>query len=436
VGQINPAPYNPRVDLGPRDPRYKRLLKSLREFGLVEPLVWNRRTGHLVGGHQRFKVLLARGAKSLQVSVVDLPLDREKALNISLNKPAGDWDKDKLAELLDELVRTPKFDIEITGFDLPAATEIMAAEQIDQADDGFDVRQALEAASGPPLTQPGDLIVLGPHRLLCGDATKEQDVRLAVGGLGHRRADVGLLWTDPPYNVDYTGNNRPVRASTTRSRAQPNSPAKRWAPIRHDHMNDEDYAKWLLAALGPAAGVLAPGAPFYVWNSHKNFGLLHSQLTGLGLRVASVITWAKESFSPGFGDYNQHTEFCLYGWKPGNADGKPGGHAWFGPPNESTLWSVNRERTGSYEHPTQKPLLLAERAIRNSTLPGAIVLDPFLGSGTALIAAARLGRRCVGLELEPRYCDVIVRRFMALAGTDAVAPRVAKRYASPKGAAA
>ncbi len=129
IDRINPAPYNPRRDLQPGDPDYEKLARSIDEFGCVEPLVWNRRTGHLVGGHQRFKVLLARGATEVEVSVVDLPPDREKALNIALNKISGDWDPRKLAELLDELVQVPDFDVELTGFDLPDADALIAEVQ-------------------------------------------------------------------------------------------------------------------------------------------------------------------------------------------------------------------------------------------------------------------------------------------------------------------
>ena len=132
-----------------------------------------------------------------------------------------------------------------------------------------------------------------------------------------------------------------------------------------------------------------------------------------------------ESFAIGYGDYNQQTEFCLYGWAP---IGEKGGHHWYGPTNESTLWQVRRDPTKSYQHPTQKPLELAERAIRNSTRPGQLVLNTFLGSGTTLIAAERTGRKCFGLEIDPHYCDVIVRRFLAFAGKDAVDSDIADRY--------
>jgi DNA modification methylase len=143
----------------------------------------------------------------------------------------------------------------------------------------------------------------------------------------------------------------------------------------------------------------------------------------MGYRVGCVLTWAKESFSIGYGDYNQQTEFCLYAWKQGT-----GRHRWYGPTNETTLWQVARDHTQHYLHPTQKPVELAERALRNSSKRGDIVMDVFLGSGTTLVAAERLGRRCFGIEIDPKYCDVVIRRYIALVGEGNVPAGLAERY--------
>jgi DNA modification methylase len=226
-----------------------------------------------------------------------------------------------------------------------------------------------------------------------------------------------LCHTDPPYGVRYDAENRP---GPHRGRQAPRG---RHEPIQNDALTPKQYAAWFEPVADSLCDALAPGAPLYIWNSHRNFGLMHDLLTERGFKVSSVITWAKPSFAPGFGDYNEQTEFCLYGWKRGAR------HPWYGSKSETTLWQVARDRTQSYQHPTQKALELAERAIRNSSRSGEIVFDPFLGSGTTLIGAARLGRRCFGLEIEPGYCDVIVRRYIALAGMGAVPPEVADRYA-------
>ena len=410
ISRINPAPYNPRKDLKPDDRQFQQLVRSMDEFGFVEPLVWNKCTGNLVGGHQRFKVLLARGIQEVQVSVVNLPLAKEKALNIALNKISGQWDNDKLAELLDELIKTPEIELDAMGFEMPEAEQLIADILGDSdADDLFDVAGEL-ADNRPTVTKPGDLIELGQngrHRILCGDATKPADLAQLMADSRAR-----LCHTDPPYGVSYDRSNRPA----VKKRGSSNE------LIKNDDLTPKRYASWFGKVATGMVEVLAPGAPYYIWNAHKNFGLMHDLLTANNFKVASAIVWAKESFSPGFGDFNEQVEFCLYGWKRGAR------HRWYGPKNESTVWRVKRDRTDLYRHPTQKALELAERAIRNSSRKDDVVFDPFLGSGTTLIAAARLGRRCFGLEIEPGYCDIIVRRYIALAGRDAVSDELLNRY--------
>jgi len=250
----------------------------------------------------------------------------------------------------------------------------------------------------------------GEHRILCGDVTKPSDVAKLMADNRAR-----LCNTDPPYGVNYDRRNRP-----SAKRPRKNTVAQ--DKIHNDNLTPKRYAAWFAKVADVLAEVMTAGTPFYIWNSHKNFGLMHDLLTTRGFKVVSVITWAKESFCPGFGDYNEQVEYCLYGWKGGAR------HFWYGPKNESTLWQIHRDRTSLYHHPTQKALELAERAIRNSSRVGDIVFDPFLGSGTTLIAAARLGRRCSGIEIEPRYCDCIVRRYIALAGHAAVSEEIAGRY--------
>lgn len=413
IERINPAAYNPRLDLKPGDRDYDQLERSMDEFGFVEPLVWNRRTGNLVGGHQRLKILQSRGIKQIEVSVVDLPLEREQALNVALNKIGGDWDERKLADLLTGLAEIPDFDVSLTGFDATEITNLLdRLEALDNEDD-FDLADALAAgADQPPVTAPGELIALGNHRLLCGDSAKIAEVERLLAGT---RAD--LVFTDPPYNVDYYGGSRPTpkKARPKRSRS--------WGRIYMDDLSQEDYEQWLGQVMQNMHTALAPGGSFYIWNGHRQFGPMHALLTAAGSHISCVIVWAKESFAIGYGDYNQQTEFCLYGWQAQpKSTGKKAVHRWYGPTNESTLWQIHRDRTREYRHPTQKPLALAERALRNSSRRGECVLDLFLGSGSTLIAAERLERRCYGLEIDPRYCDAIVRRYLALVGEKASEP--------------
>jgi len=417
INRINPAPYNPRKNLKPDDTEYQKLLRSINEFGYVDPLIWNKQTGNLVGGHQRFKILLAKGITEIEVSVVDLPIEKEKALNIALNKISGQWDKDKLNSLLDELCQMPDIDVELTGFDSPEIENLLAgiSDNLGAAED-FDVDAELKKDL-PTVTKPGDIIELGfhgEHHLICGDITKPSDVTTL---LGQFRAQ--LCHTDPPYGVSYDRRNRPT---SKKQDDKINTDQARSMKLQNDDLTPKRYMGWFSKVADAINESLVPGAGYYIWNSHKNFGLMHNLLSERNFKISSVITWAKESFSPNFSDYNEQVEFCLYGWKGGAR------HNWYGPKNESTLWQIHRDRTCLYKHPTQKALELAERAIRNSSKSGDIIFDPFLGSGTTLIAAARLGRRCFGIEIEPKYCDIIVRRYIATAGKDSVSKKVLERY--------
>ncbi len=409
IDRINPAAYNPRKDLKPGDPEYKKLKKSIDSFGYVEPLVWNSRTGNLVGGHQRFKILLEQGVKEVEVSVVDLDTEKEKALNLALNKIQGEWDKEKLGELLEELSKTPDFDIALTGFDIPEVEEII--DQLKEVqEDGFDADTEAEKNQNA-ITKPGDIIELGEHRIMCGDASKAEELRLLLGD-----NKVGLIHTDPPYNVDYYGGNRPNEQYRPATH-------KLWERIYADNLPQAEYEKWLKTILTNAANYLEPGAAVYIWNGHRQFGPMHLMLTEMGFHIACVITWAKPTFSPSYGDYNQQTEFCLYAWKE-----KGGCHKWYGSNAESTLWQIKRDNTAEYIHPTQKPLAIPHRAIKNSSKRGDIILDLFLGSGSTLIAAEALKRRCFGTEISPAYCDGIVKRYVLFAGKDKVSPEVLAKY--------
>ncbi|MDP8258426.1 MAG: ParB N-terminal domain-containing protein [Candidatus Aadella gelida] len=201
--KINPWEGNPRKDLQPEDLEYKKIKRSIETFGCVEPLVWNAKTGNLVGGHQRYKILLEQGVEEIEVSVVKLSIEKEKALNLALNKIQGDWDNVKLATLLEELEQLPDFDIGLTGFDLPEISSLFDRYLPHDGEDDFDVKKEAETIT-EPVTQRGDIIELGSHRLLCGDSADLEDLeKLFQGG----KAD--LVVTDPPYNVAYK-NERPI----------------------------------------------------------------------------------------------------------------------------------------------------------------------------------------------------------------------------------
>lgn len=411
INQINPAMYNPRVDLKPEHPEYQKLKKSVDEFGLVDPLIINERTGNLIGGHQRLKVIQDLGYTEVEVVIVDLPIEKEKALNIALNKIQGRWDEEKLITLLDELCELPAFDISCAGFDQSEISGLHDKHTDIKDGDDFDVDAEINNID-KPVTQKGDLIKIGSHRILCGDSSDIKSLEKLFDG--HKAT---LLNTDPPYNVDYYGGNRP------HAKARPKD-CRHWKRIYSDNMTQEEYEQGLSTTLSNAEKYLDEGAPVYIWNGHRQFGPMYQILAGLEFHISSVITWAKPKFAIGYGDYNQQTEFCLYGWKRDN-----GTHRWYGPTNESTLWEMKRDPTSSYVHPTQKPIGLAQRAIRNSSLRGDIVLDLFLGSGSTLIAAESLDRSCYGVEIDPKYCDAIVRRYIAYAGAEEVSAEISQKYA-------
>jgi len=418
IGHINPAPYNPRVDLRPGDPRYDKLRRSLDEFGLVEPLVWNQRTGNLVGGHQRLKVLIETGHAEAPVVVVDLPEDKEKALNVALNKIGGDWDETKLAELLSELTETPDFDIDITGFESDEADDLIA-EMLgggDGGDEDFDQAAALEAA-GPPVTRCGEIIQLGTdpdrcHFLMCADATDPANVRALMGG--HRAT---LFATDPPYLVDYDAGNHPGGSD-------------RGGEFGWDASegNLDLYKRFTRVAVDHA---LSPRAAWYCWHASRRQMLVEQAWNEAGAFVHCQIIWDKTRGVPTRTWYLWQHEPCLMGWVRGNRPRRVERR------RLPTVWRIETllGDEARPDHPTPKPLELFEWPMRQHTHLGDVCYEPFAGSGPQFIAAERQGRRCFGLELEPAYCDLIVRRFIAFAGEDAVGREVAERYRLPDPAA-
>lgn len=233
VGDLKAAAYNPRKDLKPGDAEYEKLKRSIQEFGYVEPVIWNKRTGNVVGGHQRLKVLKDLGHTEVDCVVVDLDENKEKALNIALNKISGEWDADLLASLLKDL-DTQGYDITFTGFDLAEAQELFGSGSMENVEeDNFDTDAAVESITEPK-TKYGDLWLLGKHRLLCGSSTDKEDVARVLDG---KLADV--MVTDPPYNVDYgstlSGNDR---------------------NIANDNLSDDEFYQFLLAFYSAAAANL------------------------------------------------------------------------------------------------------------------------------------------------------------------------------------
>jgi DNA modification methylase len=385
IDKIRPAPYNPRVDLKPGDPEYEKLARSIAEFDMVEPLVWNKRTGNLVGGHQRLKILKAKGEKEVEVSVVDMDPNREKALNIALNKISGDWDTVALDELLSEL-KGDGFDVSLTGFDDKQLSAL--AREADELKKSEIYEDDVPLLPRKPITKRGDLIILGSHRLLCGDSTNAKDVARVMDG-----AKADLLVTDPPYGVSYVGKTKDALT------------------IENDNKDDAELSVLVKAVFNNAQEFCRGGA---YWYATVPAGPLHlifaSDWKNRGI-LRQIMVWAKDSMVLGHSEYHYQHEPILFGWMEGerykNADR-----------TRTTLWTYDRPKR-STEHPTMKPVELWAQMMRDGSLRGDIVFDPFLGSGTTIIAAESLSRKCYGLELSPGYCDVIVERWEKFTGKKA-----------------
>lgn len=387
----------------------------------VEPVIWNKRTGIVVGGHQRLKVMKDLGFTEVDCVVVDLDEAKEKALNIALNKISGEWDNNLLASLLKDLDGSG-YDITLTGFDLAEAQELFGSGSMENVhEDDFDADSALDAVSEPK-TKTGDLWLLGQHRLLCGDCTQNEDVSKVLDG---KTADI--MVTDPPYNVDYGSAVKGKHESQTRQGSL----------IANDNLSDDEFYQFLLAFYKAAEKGLKKGAAVYVFHSTKETVNFTKAMENAGLKCAQTLVWYKNHFTLGRQDYQWIHEPILYGWKEG------AGHYFI---DDRSLPTVNEELrlnlrkmskvelvelvekildlpstvikdnkpSKSPDHPTMKPITLCAKLIYNSSHEGDTVYEPFGGSGSTLIASEQLNRKCCAIELEPKYCDVIVRRYKEL----------------------
>lgn len=440
IRRINPAPYNPRMDLQPGDPEYEKIRTSMEDFGLLQPLVWNRRSGNLVGGHQRLKVLLNQGKRKVPVVAVDLPPEREKALNLALNRVQGSWDERKLAELLDEMVKIPEFDVGVTGFDTPEIADLVAtlapAPRLEQEED-FDLEAEL-ARSLRPVTKRGNRIKLGRHTLLCGDSADSDDVRRLVDGQA-----VHLLFMDPPYgvNVEPRSNNAIAAAGKGRRHHQGLDLARdarkrrptgklraKDRPLANDFLSPEAFKAVLRKWFKNGADALLPGRSFYFWGGYANCANYPPAIEEAGLYFSQAIIWHKQHPVLTRKDFMGDHEWAFYGWKLGAPH-------YFAPKmrNVTDVWSVPKVNPQSMVHLTEKPVELGVRAMTYSSRPGENVLDLFGGSGSTLVAAERTGRTAFLMEIDPAYCDVIVRRYLAFAGP-AADPSLARKYVAKEAA--
>lgn len=425
ISKLKAAEYNPRKDLKPGDPEFEKLKHSIEEFGYVEPVIVNKRTGYrIVGGHQRYKILAHLGHTEVDCVIVDIDEQKEKALNIALNKISGSWDEGLLSALLKDLEQSG-CDLELTGFDLTEVKELFGSGSIENAhEDDFDEEKALNETI-TPVTKTGDIWYLGKHRLLCGDCTKPEEIAKLMAG---SKADIMI--TDPPYNVNY-------KDTVSFHKNGGYSSSRVVSDIANDNLSDKDFYEFLYGFFSTAYGILKDGASVYVFHSTKESINFITAMKTAGFKLSQTLTWVKNHFTLGRSDYQYITEPILYGWKV--AEGRP--HYFI---DDRTLSNVFEDAkvdikkltkdemrellerifdglqtdaircdkpARSPDHPTMKPIMLCAKLIYNSSHEGDLVYEPFGGSGSTLIASAQLNRICYASEIDARYCDVIAKRY-------------------------
>jgi DNA modification methylase len=386
---LRAAPYNPRRI---SDHALSGLSSSITRFGLVQPVIWNRRTGYVVGGHQRVKVLEAEGVESRDVIVVDLPEAEEKALNVALNSPAisGEFMED-LDALLAEIAA-----------ELPEAYEdLQLKELILGTMEGRTSPDAPVVVPKEAVSEEGVLYELGSHRILCADSRRLESYRLLLGA--ERPA---LFATDPPYLVDYTGAERPVRPLRD-PEGEHKRAGKDWTAV-YNEVEVKDAGAFFRDVFAAAVEVCVENAAWYLWHAHKWAGLIVSVWEELGVLLHQEIVWVKPLATHGFSFWPWRHEPRLMGWRKGFRPDHDGDNS------HTTFWEVDWEgkrRVVGNEHPTQKPVELFARPIRKHTQPGDVVLEPFAGSGSQIIAAEQTGRRCYAIELGPVFVDCCRKRW-------------------------
>ncbi|WP_449461065.1 site-specific DNA-methyltransferase [Streptococcus suis] len=383
LSELHPASYNPRKKLKKGDKEYEKIKQSLLKFGYVDPIIVNK-DFTVIGGHQRLTVLKDLDYETAKCVIVDLSKEDEKALNIALNKITGQWDDQLLADLLLDLQESD-FNLDLTGFEPPEIDDILSnVHDKDLSDDDFDVEEELKK---PTFSKRGDIWQLGKHRVICGDSTKAETYDQL---LGDKKAN--LVVTDPPYNVD-------VEETAGK--------------ILNDNMPDSDFYQFLFNMFAQVEKHMESDASIYVFHADTEGLNFRKAFKEAGFYLSGCCIWKKNLLVLGRSPYQWQHEPCLFGWK------QKGKHQWFSDRKQTTIWEYDRPKS-SKDHPTMKPIPLMAYPIQNSSMRGTLVLDPFLGSGSTLMAADQTGRVCYGIELDEKFVDVIVKRYIESTGNDNV----------------
>lgn len=384
IGQLKPAAYNPRKQLKPGDKEYEKIKNSIQEFGYVEPIIVNYDMT-VIGGHQRLNVLKDLGYEEVQCVVVHIEDEHKvKALNIALNKITGAWNEQLLADLIVDL-QSVDFNVDLTGFEAPEVEQLFSKVHNKKVkEDDFDVDGELEK---PAFSRPGDVWTLGRHKVLCGDSTLEESYHTLLGS-----TKVNMVLSDLPYFVDYHGTA---------------------GSIANDNLPDDRAYEFCRKAMGCMHEVLADDGSIYIFHADTKGLIFRRAFDDAGFYLSGCCIWKKNALVLGRSPYQWIHEPCLFGWKKG------GRHQWYSDRKQTTVWEYDRPKS-SKDHPTMKPVALMAYPIRNSTMTNGLVLDPFLGSGSTLIACEETDRICYGIELEPKFIDVIVKRYIEQAGDKGV----------------
>lgn len=358
-----------------------KLRSSLREFGFINPVIIDR-DYNVIAGHGRIEAAKAEGISEVPCVFADyLTPAQKKAYILADNRMAMDagWDEELLRVEI-EALQAESFDIGLTGFDESEIADLFETDS-EVKDDDFDVDAELEK---PPVTKSGDLWLLGNHRLICGDSTKEETYTLLMDG---KKAN--LVVTDPPYNVNYEGSA---------------------GKIKNDNMENGRFYQFLLDAFTCMEKVMENDASIYVFHADTEGLNFRKAFADAGFYLSGTCIWKKQSLVLGRSPYQWQHEPVLFGWK------KKGRHQWYTGRKESTIWEFDKPKKNG-EHPTMKPVPLIAYPIKNSSMSNCIVLDPFGGSGSTLIACEQTDRVCHTIELDEKFCDVIVKRYIEQAGT-------------------
>jgi len=405
INELKLNPDNPRLI---KDNKFKKLCNSLKEFPKmmqIRPIVIDTNKDNMIlGGNMRYRALKELGYKDIPDEWVKdantLTEEEKQRFIVEDNVPFGEWDFEALANMYDLK------DLKQWGFD-DNELDIMQTEE-----DDFDAKVEADKIK-EPTSKLGDLYQLGEHRLLCGDATKEEDVKKLMGGV---LADI--VFTDPPYNVDYD------YSKYTDGRKM------KWDKVFNDNQSSEDFTAFLVVSFNNLFKYSKDEMNFYVWHADKTAREFWYALEDSGFYVSQRITWVKDRFVLAMGQhFHRMFEPCLHGWKKKqkcyfNKKINNWGDVWNLDKedilSELDLWKQDRDAQKDYNHPTQKPVSLAERALKKSSLVGHIVLDIFGGSGSTLMACEQLQRKCYMIELDPKYIDVIIKRWEQYTGNKAV----------------